>query len=1210
MVNFTRKIAPAPIHGVSKQKPELMLPGQCELQDNYWVSLNDISTKRYPTEHKFMAFSDHAGPLLCFGYDRSPTQQYGFIVSDGEVRAYDLYKDRYLPVVLKPSTGPTDFSYLESFNTETYPIAGSAILSGAATSGGAKGGSATGKTVGTSSGTGPWGGTKTLGTLSCNAGVSFWFAFMSAASGGDKFKLGWNTVSFFWKYGGSGANFGIGIYDDTAGAMVAQVKWTAAADSLTAQTISVGTAANTYALATQQGGQWWKIQLSFKVTTQVGNSFSFGPYIDTGSATNQHIVYGIRYNLGKAAENFIVPPREAISALPVYNQIYLLNRTKTTALGSTTPTIPKQIAVTLSGVPADNAKVIVTPTGGTAKNIIFLAGGTTDSSPNYYINTTTANTKQLCAEMLAQKITLATGLIAVPSIPTSGDPIVNIFYYDTVNTVTESGDSTTKISIAAAAEFFEIMVWIKTAGYNSNVGIKFKQGVNFVKAATVTSAANNSNSGAIKSVFYTPDATSFTQANCEETAGVQDYNKGVFFNTNDAALLTDITTDGMALDLAYKNFGSAQKQKGIRTQFIQGTGFAATNTVLCVNSCIRITSLTAFDEVQVTDSFGGEGIIKVEAAVEDTADFPPTAAHGWRIIVKNNPASEEDDYWVKAVTTAGFGFSKVPRWDETTAPSVVLNIDKTTMPVVLTIKRDNDAGAVTTIPYQDYFEYDYGSWQDRAVGDNTSNPQNSFIGNAIRAISGSRARLDLGSQNKLIASEINNFWNFWLTRISVKLDGDPIDDSNQSPTSCNHIKPSNINHLVPFKNKLYLFTDPAIFAAIGDPILSAKTIQIKPVQDIEVLPNCVPVPAEGSMFIAKTQGDYSSILEMFTTEDFDSERIIDQTRAVKGYIPGKIFQMAVCPQESILFAFSDSSTNTFYCYKWDGDGNQRLMSSVFSMSLATNATILGGFCIKSELYLVVSRPYGVFIEKMRLGQRLLDPNSMPIIRLDRRMSQDTPGMLVSYDGGTGNTTFDFSSTITAPAGVTAQPVNLVNSAIELLEVWKKSDLTQLTVVSRTNQTVVVSGDQSLVPVWIGLPYRSQYRPMRAEILESSGRTQGASTVAVVNSRIAFKYIIIGFSETGAPLAANGPLTIQITRRTATGTEVDATQPKLDSISIARYGKLLEYTSPQLWRGTWFAPVSGNSEETIVDIISDSALPHTLTTIEFSGEVNPQEMRMQ
>ena len=570
MVSVTKKVAPAPIHGVSTQPYELMTLGQCEAQENCWTSLTDILTKRYPSEHFLQAFHDHGGPGKFFTYDRSETEKYAFSLYHKEPRIFDLVNRAYIPVYLK-SGGPADFSYLSCLRPEDFAIITGDILGHTSSAGGAKGGNATGKNRASVTHTLPWGGFGLAAEFTSNTTGDFWFPFDTAGTGGGIFKSGQNSVSMFWKYNG-GSNVGIAIYDDTAGAMVARVKWTSASDSLTVQTLVVGTSANITATAIQDGGGggWWRIALIYTPPpTKVGNSFSFGPYFDTADATANHILYGLRLDQQKPWKSFLKPPREVLDAVPVFDYIYLLNRDKVSASGSAVPYVPQQISIAFNGVPVDGATIAVTA-GGATKNYIFhiAAGLPADADPNYYIDTTAANSKSKCAEMLCQKIALVQGLVAIPSVPSTGDAIAVVFSYISTMSIAESGDTGNKFVIATTAPFYEVILWAQDSGYNAQIGFKCKQGTNFVKAACATSSSSTGTTGPAKGVFYTVNQVTLTQPIVEETAGVQDYTKGIFFPTNAATFCLDATTDGMALDLAYKDFGTLQREMGIRKQFI------------------------------------------------------------------------------------------------------------------------------------------------------------------------------------------------------------------------------------------------------------------------------------------------------------------------------------------------------------------------------------------------------------------------------------------------------------------------------------------------------------------------------------------------------------------------------------------------------------------------------------------------------------------
>ena len=78
----------------------------------------------------------------------------------------------------------------------------------------------------------------------------------------------------------------------------------------------------------------------------------------------------------------------------------------------------------------------------------------------------------------------------------------------------------------------------------------------------------------------------------------------------------------------------------------------------------------------------GTSITAFKGSVTSAAQLPKSFFNGWKIKVEGTTDSGTDDYWVKFITSdgtsAGAGF-----WEETIAPSVIQDLNATTMPHVI-----------------------------------------------------------------------------------------------------------------------------------------------------------------------------------------------------------------------------------------------------------------------------------------------------------------------------------------------------------------------------------------------------------------------------------------------------------------------------------------------------------------------------------------------
>ena len=108
-------------------------------------------------------------------------------------------------------------------------------------------------------------------------------------------------------------------------------------------------------------------------------------------------------------------------------------------------------------------------------------------------------------------------------------------------------------------------------------------------------------------------------------------------------------------------------------------------------------------------------------------------------------------------------------WEECPAPDLEIEIDKDTMPVRL----------IRELPGNVYpngrFICQSIDYTKRGVGDDNTNPVPSFIGSPIQKMLFFRNRLVVLSQNNVITSKTNDFFNFFSTSAMTETSSDPID---------------------------------------------------------------------------------------------------------------------------------------------------------------------------------------------------------------------------------------------------------------------------------------------------------------------------------------------------------------------------------------------------------------------------------------------------
>ena len=124
-------------------------------------------------------------------------------------------------------------------------------------------------------------------------------------------------------------------------------------------------------------------------------------------------------------------------------------------------------------------------------------------------------------------------------------------------------------------------------------------------------------------------------------------------------------------------------------------------------------------------------------------------------------------------------------WEECAEPGITTTFDNTTMPIQL--KRANpgtyptiNGGNGTTNYTNGFFRFSYPDWGKRDVGDDLTNGEPSFVGHRIQKMIFFRNRICLLSEENVILSRVNDFYNFWVKTAMAISNADPIDLQSSS----------------------------------------------------------------------------------------------------------------------------------------------------------------------------------------------------------------------------------------------------------------------------------------------------------------------------------------------------------------------------------------------------------------------------------------------
>lgn len=319
---------------------------------------------------------------------------------------------------------------------------------------------------------------------------------------------------------------------------------------------------------------------------------------------------------------------------------------------------------------------------------------------------------------------------------------------------------------------------------------------------------------------------------------------------------------------------------------------------------INKTIATAMSSTNISGSVTGN--------VGSVANLPAASSNSGVIYKVRNTSAAEDDFYVLSDGTT---------WNETVKPGVSQGLDNSTMPHKLVRTSANN------------FTFSAITYDNRTVGDDTTNPSPGFIGKKLTYGFFANNRLGFLAGDTVTLSQPargENFFNYFVNSAQVQTEADPID------LKCVSLRPVTLTAAVPVSQGVVLFSQQQQFMLFSDTgILSPSQAVIKSISNYEVDP-IVPPTENGTniTFINKTT-DYCRVFGMQTQGQGASPLFVDLGKTVTQYIPQSVSAMFSDTQNSFIGLYGQAS-NKIYFYRSYGEGEQTLMRAWYSWEMPGN----------------------------------------------------------------------------------------------------------------------------------------------------------------------------------------------------------------------------------------------------------------------------------
>ena len=581
-------------------------------------------------------------------------------------------------------------------------------------------------------------------------------------------------------------------------------------------------------------------------------------------------------------------------------------------------------------------------------------------------------------------------------------------------------------------------------------------------------------------------------------------------------------------------------------------------TINQTGSVLHISRNTPDFTVSASDSTGDTFIRVVKGEVQRFSDLPARAVNGFRVKIRGDNSSAFSSYYVEYDDQSG-GASNYGVWRESIKGGEQTHIDPATMPFVL-VREANGT-----------FTFRNEPWIERKAGDLDSCPFPSFVGRKIEDIFFHRNRLGFISDENIIFSRAGDFFNFFRETAVQVLDTDPID------VAVSHTKVSILRHAVSFNESLLLFSDQTQFIVSATELLTPKTISVNQTTEFECSLQARPVGIGKNVYFAVNRGQFSGVQEYFLDGDTKTNDAIDVTAHVPRYIPGNLIKLAGSANEDTLVCLSKDKRNEVYVYKFYFNQDEKLQSSWSRWVFPSTDTVLNVDFIESDLWLVIQRADGVFLEVVPIEPGRVDPGLDYMVMLDRRLSQAT---VVSRT---------FLAGQVFPEGITEFRLPyVVPQGAEFVIVGAPGDATYkpgqvISYTTRQDNGTVYRVRGNLTQFYCGTQYSFRYRFSTLVVREEAA---GGGQTAIGQGRLQLRRMTVQFSRTGYFRAEVTPSSRDTYRYVYSGRVVGSGQNIIGQTSLET--------------GKFDFPIMARNENVTIELVNDKPLPCSFLTGEWEA----------
>ena len=544
-----------------------------------------------------------------------------------------------------------------------------------------------------------------------------------------------------------------------------------------------------------------------------------------------------------------------------------------------------------------------------------------------------------------------------------------------------------------------------------------------------------------------------------------------------------------------------------------------------------------------------------QSSVNDVQNLPNQCKHGYIVKISNSRMSDEDDYYLRF--DGENNRDGVGSWSECAKAGIAKTL--TNMPLVI------QRTATTTFTVKQF------TYQDRRVGDDTTNPMPSFVGSRINKVLFFRNRLALLSGENVITSRPGtlgtpDFFNETALTVSAS---DPVDISAAS------MFPSELFDGIEVNTGLVVFsTNQQFLLAADDTVFNPDTAKLRSIATFNYNETISPISLGTTLAYVDNSGKFSRFNEMANIQREGEPSIVEVSKVVPTLLPKDIDLLTNSRENSIILLGKTGSDDVFG-YKYFQVSEQRQQAAWFKWKL--NNPLIYHFIINDEYFFLDSDYY---LQSVKLVQTETDPSIV----------QDNVDFLLHVDNHTTVSGGSFNSTTNITTFTGVSWLNTVTTPNHDLVVIDTN--TNSTRVGRYAKPTVSGTSFTLPGNWSGVtltigyiyPYEVKF-PTFYPTQQQGNNSRADVNSSLVLHRIKFHFGKIGLYETTLERVGKNDYT-----------EVyESTQ--LDEYDVSDAPYLEEFIKT--------VPVYEKNTNVDVTLRSSHPAPATLRAVSWEGDYSPK-----